>query len=91
MASMLLSVNGAMIALFGIAIVVILFHWLVMTEDRHRFKDYVGNGSLWAWIAFSGGMYFGEGYGMGDAIGGGFGGAFGADVAGCGGCGGGGV
>jgi len=89
MANMLLNVNTAAIVLFGGAILAILFSWLYLTEDRRRYQDYVGSGSLWAWMAFSGALYVGDAYGFGSGFdGGGFdGGDIGGDVGGCGGCG----
>lgn len=95
MTAMLLNLNTVAIVLFGGAIAAILFNWLYMTEDRRRFQDYVGSGSLWAWMAFSGALYVGDAYGLGGGFdggdfGGGFdGGGFGGDGGGCGGCGGG--
>jgi hypothetical protein len=96
MASILLNFNTAAIVLFGGAIAAILFNWLVLTDDRERYRDFVGSGSLWGWMAFSGALYIGDAYGMGGGFeGGGFGadgfggdGGFGGGDGGGGGCGG---
>jgi hypothetical protein len=93
MASLFFDANHIAILLFGGALLAILFRWLVLTEDRRKYRDYV-DGGMWGWIAFSGAMYMGEAGGLGHDgqgaagdSGGGFDGG-----AGCGGgCGGGGA
>jgi uncharacterized membrane protein YgcG len=88
--------NHIAIIVFGGALAAILFRWLVLTEDRQKYRDYVDGGML-AWIAFSHALYMGEavGYGydgmMGGDAGGDFGGGFDGGGGGCGGCGGGGA
>jgi hypothetical protein len=92
---MLLNLNTAAIVLFGGAIAAIAFNWLVLTDDRQKFQVYVGTGTMWAWMAYSGGFYFGDTYGFdgggfdGGDFGGGFDGGGAGDGGGCGGCGGG--
>jgi hypothetical protein len=83
----LFDANHILIFLFAGGIVAVLYRWLIATEDRRRYADYM-DGGLWAWIAFSGMLYMGDAQALGhDGFDGGFGGDGGA---GCGGCGGGG-
>ena len=96
MTSYFFDANTIAIIVFGGGLLAILFRWLVLTEDRQKYRDYV-DGGMWAWIAFSTAMYMGEAGALGgDGFGGdagaadfGGGGDFGG---GCGGgCGGGGA
>jgi len=94
MANLFLDPGHIAIILFSGAIIAILFRWLVLTEDRRKYRDYL-DGGMWTWIAFSTAMYVGEAHALGhdgfdgaeygDGAGGDFGGGCG------GGCGGGGA
>lgn len=81
--------NHIAIIVFGGALLAILFRWLVLTEDRQKYRDYV-DGGMWSWIAFSTALYMGEAAGYGWDGPGGTGAEFGGDPGGGGfGCGGG--
>jgi hypothetical protein len=86
--------NIIAIIVFGGGLLAILYRWLVLTEDRQKYRDYV-DGGMWAWIAFSTALYMGEATGYGhDGFGGDMGGDHGGGDfggGGCGGCGGGGA